>query len=172
MMEPTFILTAEMDGESFAWLDALRRRHFPPERNMLPAHLTMFHRLSPAQLAALRSLDMPRSPVPLCFDRVVFLGFGVALHVQSDELERLRKGARASLGELSRQDSQPWRPHVTIQNKAPAETARHLHQTLQDGFTERAGAATGLLIWEYLGGPWRLAERIAFGDGFQLSPRS
>jgi len=44
-METTYILTAEMDDDSFAWLAGLRRRHFPPERNFLPAHLTLFHRL-------------------------------------------------------------------------------------------------------------------------------
>lgn len=30
----TYILTAELDPESFAWLDALRREHFLPERNL------------------------------------------------------------------------------------------------------------------------------------------
>jgi hypothetical protein len=52
---------------------------------------------------------------------------------------------------------------VTIQNKVSAETARQLQQNLSDSFTERSGAVTGLLIWEYLRGPWKLAERIAFG---------
>jgi hypothetical protein len=49
-MEPIYILTAEMDDDSFAWLNGLRRAHFPVERNFLPAHLTVFHRLSPAQI--------------------------------------------------------------------------------------------------------------------------
>lgn len=39
------VLIAELDDESFAWLDGLRRRHFPPERNHLAAHLTLFHAL-------------------------------------------------------------------------------------------------------------------------------
>jgi DNA polymerase-4 len=69
-VETTYILTAEMDGESFAWLDSLRGEHFPPERNFLSAHLTLFHRLSAAQVAQLRSLEMPRGPVMLHFDRV------------------------------------------------------------------------------------------------------
>jgi hypothetical protein len=47
-MDRSFILTAELDPASFAWLDWLRREHFPPERNLLPAHLTLFHRLSSA----------------------------------------------------------------------------------------------------------------------------
>ena len=40
-----FVLTLEMDGESFAALDALRRRYYTPERNLVPAHVTLFHRL-------------------------------------------------------------------------------------------------------------------------------
>src|SRR5665213_909256 len=54
-MEATYVFTAEMDDASLAWLDGLRCRHFPPERNFLPAHLMLFHRQSPARVARLRS---------------------------------------------------------------------------------------------------------------------
>ena len=121
-METTYILTAEMDDESFAWLDGLRREHFPPDRNFLSAHLTLFHRLSPAQVERLRLVQTPCAPIELRFDRIVFLGFGVALGVRSAELKQLRNKARAEMGgEFSRQDSQPWMPHVTVQNKATAD---------------------------------------------------
>ena len=53
-METTYVLTAEMDALSFAWLDALRREYFPEERNFLSAHLTLFHKLSSAQIACVR----------------------------------------------------------------------------------------------------------------------
>ena len=162
-METTYILTAEMDDDSFAWLDGLRREHFPPDRNFLSAHLTLFHRLSPAQVERLRLVQTPCAPIELRFDRIVFLGFGVALGVRSAELKQLRNKARAEMGgEFSRQDSQPWMPHVTVQNKATAESARQLQYSLEQGFSKRIGAATGLLVWEYLGGPWKLADRIAF----------
>src|SRR5580692_5809899 len=121
-MSTTYIVTAELDSESFVWLDGLRREHFPPERNFLSAHLTLFHRLSAAQIAQLRSLEMPRAPLVLRFDRVDLLGFGVSLRVQSPELVRLRNGLHSGMGgEFSRQDSHFWRPHVTVQNKVSAE---------------------------------------------------
>jgi hypothetical protein len=162
-METTYILTAELDDASFAWLDGLRREHFPPERNFLPAHLTLFHRLSAAQADQLLFVEVPRVAVVLSFDRVAFLGFGIALHVESAELDRLRNHVRTAVGgKFSRQDSQPWKPHVTIQNKVSAESARELYRLMQRHFSERAGAAIGLLVWEYLGGPWKLARRIAF----------
>ena len=97
-METTYILTAELDEDNFAWLDGLRRRHFPPERNFLPAHLSLFHRLSLAQVRRLRFLDVPGAPVELHFDRIVFLGFGVAVHVRSTHLERLRDAMRTTMG--------------------------------------------------------------------------
>ena len=39
------ILTLKLDQASFTRLDALRQAHFPPERNWLSAHLTLFHHL-------------------------------------------------------------------------------------------------------------------------------
>ena len=42
-----FIVTAELPGEIFSWVDGLRRAHFPPERNHLSAHVTLFHALPP-----------------------------------------------------------------------------------------------------------------------------
>jgi 2'-5' RNA ligase superfamily len=163
-MDPTYILTAEMDAASFAWLDALRRTHFPPERNFLPAHISMFHLISPEQAARLHALTLPPSPLAIRFDGPLLLGFGVAIGVQSGELKQLRTVAMTAMGgEFSGQDRQPWRPHVTIQNKVSAQAARDLDRQMRDGFVERAGTVTGLLLWAYLGGPWRLAERLPFG---------
>jgi|SRR4051812_40380682 hypothetical protein len=74
LVETTYILTAEMDPESFAWLDRLRQQHFPPERNLLSAHLTMFHRLSSAQTARLDDFDVPDGPVPILLGAPILLG--------------------------------------------------------------------------------------------------
>lgn len=166
-MEATYILTAEMDDDSFAWLDGLRREHFPPARNFLPAHLTMFHRLSSAQTIRLKELELPSGPITVSFDAPLALGFGVAITVSSLPLERLRAAARAAMsGEFSRQDGQRWRPHVTIQNKVTPVVARQLHQSMEDKFTPRTGAIMGLLVWEYLGPAWRLADRLPFVERF------
>lgn len=95
----------------------------------------------------------------------MLLGFGVAVRVASSELVRLRGDAMATMGgDFSRQDSQRWSPHVTIQNKAHPDAARALHRSLAGAFAGREGAATALLVWHYLGGPWRLAGRLAFTD--------
>jgi hypothetical protein len=161
---PTYILAAELDADSFDWLDGLRRRHFPPARNVLSAHLTMFHRLSPAQVATLAAMPRPSGRLDLHFDALVFLGAGVAIRARSPALDQLRETIRRPLAEgLSRQDAQTWKAHVTVQNKVSSDVARQLYQSLQDGFTPRDGHATALLVWEYLGGPWRLSDRLPFG---------
>ena len=43
-----FIVTAELPGDIHAWSDGLRRAHFPPERNHLAAHVTLFHSFAPS----------------------------------------------------------------------------------------------------------------------------
>lgn len=169
-METTYILTAEMDEDSFAWLDGLRRQHFPPERNFLPAHLTMFHRLSLAQTTRLKEVSPPGAPVTISFDSPLALGFGVAVRVNSTPLQQLRAAAKAAIGgELSRQDGQRWHPHVTVQNKVSPEVARQLYRSMEDRFTARTGAITGLLVWEYLGPAWKLADRLPFTERLEAS---
>ena len=162
-VETTYILTAEMDPETFAWLDRLRKQHFPPERNLLPAHLTMFHHLSSAQTARLDDFEVTDGPVPILLTAPILLGSGVAIRIQSPELELLRTAARQAMsGEFSKQDSQGWRPHVTIQNNVPAEAAKELYRRMEIGFKQSAGEVTGLLLWEYLEGPWQMVRRLSF----------
>jgi hypothetical protein len=63
---------------------------------------------------------------------------------------------------VSAQDDQPWRPHVTVQNKVSPALARQLYEELGSDFSLRSGSITGPLLWEYLGGPWSLLERRSF----------
>ena len=69
-----------VDADSFARLDSLRRRFFPPERNVLSAHLTLFHALpggGEAEIrAALAALCGETDILPLAFSGVRSLGRG------------------------------------------------------------------------------------------------
>lgn len=161
-MAGALIVTAELGAEDLAWLDALRRCHFPPERNQLPAHLTIFHALPPSaegevrgRLSALASQSPPRASVA----GLMNLGGGVAFRIVSTDLDRIREQVAQDLhGLLGAQDGQGWRPHVTIQNKVPPRTALALLQALEAGFRPRPLAISGLGLHRYLGGPW---ERLA-----------
>jgi hypothetical protein len=86
---------------------------------------------------------------------VIDLGSGTALRVDSEELEDLRHDmAEAFHGLLTPQDSGPWRPHITIQNKVEPREARKLQQQLRATFQPRPLAIRGLASWRYFGGPW------------------
>ena len=50
------IVTALLGSADFGWADGLRRAHFPPERNKIPAHISLFHHLPPARLEELMRL--------------------------------------------------------------------------------------------------------------------
>lgn len=161
-MAGALIVTAELGAADFAWLDRLRRAHFPPERNVLGAHLTMFHALPPSsehevrsRLSRLASHRPPRARIEGLMD----LGGGVAYRIVSPELDCLRGELAETLdGLLTAQDSGGWRPHVTIQNKVPSRTARALLEQLDRDFRVRQLAVSGLGLHRYLDGPW---EKIA-----------
>lgn len=161
--QTSFILTAALDAQSQAWLDDLRERHFPTDRNFLKAHLTLFHRLSPAQKSQLETMSLPEAQVPVRFGSLRLLGYGVAVDVDSPPLLQFRNElARDMTGEITKQDQQKFRPHVTVQNKVKPEVARELYRALVADFEPCEGAVTGLQVWRYLGGPWELATQRGF----------
>ena len=174
-MSAPIIVTALLGDADFAWLDGLRRRHFPPERNVLPAHLTLFHHLPPSiapelgqRLAAIAAEPEP----PARAVDWISLGGGVALRVESPALGGVRDAlADAFTGLLTPQDQARWRPHVTVQNKVPPEAAARLRDELSNGFNPRPIRVVGLASWYYRGGPWEPIGRYRF-RGVSRSGRS
>ena len=160
------IVTAELGAADFAWLSDLRRRHFPPDRNRLDAHLTMFHALPPSAEREVRSRlgEFANAPPPYAaVAGLMNLGGGVAYRIVSDDLERIREQLAQGLhGLLSAQDSGGWRPHVTIQNKVAPRVARELQHQLEMGFKSRPLAISGLGLHRYLGGPWKQLAIYSF----------
>jgi hypothetical protein len=160
------IVSALFAPADLAWLDGLRRAHFPPERNVLSAHLTMFHHLPPSCEVELRQrlreathARAPRAEAAGLLD----LGRGVAIRIVAPALADIREDlADALAGLLTPQDAAGWRPHVTIQNKVAPEQARALLRTLAADFRPRAVAITGLGLWRYRGGPWEKVAHASF----------
>jgi len=161
------VVSAELGHEDFAWADDLRRAHFPPERNQLPAHLTLFHYLPPSLLGEVKRLlsgeaRMTMQPAARV-SRLLPLGRGVALGIDSPGLVAIRtRLAEALAGALTPQDRAGWRPHITIQNKASPTEARALLQALQKDFEPRPIAITGLAMHWYRGGPWETIASYRF----------
>jgi hypothetical protein len=161
------IVTAAFEPVDFAWFDGLRRAHYPPERNLVPAHLTLFQHLPPGLGDELdRRLKAETRAVPPPWAKVagvMKLDRGVALRVESTDLEEVREHiADAFAALLIPQDAAPWLPHVTIQNKADPSAAAKLHAELARQFAPRTVKIAGLATWRYLGGPWQPIARYAF----------
>ena len=162
-------MTLKLDAASFAVLAELRARHFPAERNWLPAHLTLLHTVSSTQRAALLKAGPAFAlgvPPTLAYAGVRFLGRGVALEVLSPGATTLRSAVMNAMGgPFTRQDLQPFRAHVTVQNKVSPELSRQTFDDLRARFVPWTGFGLGLLIWRYLGGPWEFDSGIDFSDG-------
>lgn len=165
-MAGALIVTAELGAEDFAWLDGLRRRHYPPERNQVPVHLTMFHAVAPSAEAELsgRLADFAAGPAPKAhIAGIMDLGGGVALRVVSEDLDALRGELAHDLyGLLGAQDAGGWRPHITIQNKVAPKVARELVRSFEQGFQPRPLRIAGLGLHRYLGGPWETLGTYPF----------
>ena len=174
-MAAPLILTLRLDLVTFGRLDALRREHFPPDRNLVPAHVTLFHHLPGEEIGAVcdavRDVCEGTPPVPLRFPGVRFLGKGVAVAVESPELVRVRNRLAAVMGGwLTPQDRQPYRPHATVQNKADPTAARALYAELAAGWVPFEGRGDRLLLWRYRGGPWEPAGEFSFAGRQTSSP--
>jgi 2'-5' RNA ligase len=166
-MPNPLILTLGLDPATFALMDGLRRTHFPPERNVVPAHVTLFHDLPGEELTEVeRLLAAVSAETPafeVRFPKVRFMGKGVSLDVDAPELLRLRRRLADEWASwLTPQDRQPYRPHLTIQNKVSKDEARLLFEQMSAGWSPVVGCGEGLRLWHYRGGPWEPAGAFGF----------
>lgn len=164
---PPLIVTLRFDARTFALLDAMRTKHFPAHLNLVPAHLTLFHHLPGDRtgevIATAERLAADTAPFSVLLDGVLDLGAGVAIEATSVILSELRQRFAAEWhDDLTAQDKQRFRPHVTIQNKVARSTAAELRTQLARDWKPVPAVAEGLLIWRYLAGPWTLECDVSF----------
>lgn len=167
-MADPLILTAGLDPEAGGLFQRLRNQHFPARVNIVPAHLTLFHHLPgdalPAIEEAIAALCKGHAPMAFAARGFRFLGRGVAVEIEAERLVAARRHlAGLWAADLTPQDRQPFRPHITIQNKAEPAAARALLARLEAEGLAVQGTLAGLDLWHYRGGPWELAGRFAFG---------
>ena len=160
------IVTAQMGAADQAWAEALRRKHFPPERNQVPAHISLFHHLPPSMVDELRTLlaRLTASAKPAAELTEVFsLGRGVALKLHCPGLLVIRDQiADRFEHHLTPQDRATPRLHITVQNKVDPAQARATLELLQAQISPRPLAIAALMLWSYRGGPWDLVSRHPF----------
>ncbi|GAA3755413.1 2'-5' RNA ligase family protein [Terriglobus aquaticus] len=159
------VLTLALDSSSQQRFELLRQQWFPPERNQIPAHLTLFHTLPETEAVAhsLRAIATATRPFHMEVSGLRSLGRGVAFFLEAPAAKALHRDlSNAFQDELSPQDRQGFRPHVVVQNKVEPAVARETLAVLQAGFVPWRCQAVGLDWWRYLGGPWQLLQRFAF----------
>ncbi len=163
---PPLLVTLTLDPVSQHRFDELRRAHFPPERNHLAAHVTLFHHLpgvSEEAVDAALARASRRAPFELHVTGVAALGRGVAYTLASPEVMALHSQLTAAWAPLlTRQDRRPLWPHITVQNKVSPERAAASLAELRGDFTPQTVTAEGLQLWHYLGGPWEPVRRFPF----------
>ncbi|WP_419805517.1 2'-5' RNA ligase family protein [Terriglobus sp.] len=159
------VLALALDDAAQQRFDALRQQWFPPARNQIPAHLTLFHTLPETEHveAVLQAVAQTAATFAMQVGSVRSLGRGVAFFLDSHAAMAVERQLRgAFLEQLTPQDRQGFRPHVVVQNKVEPAVAKETLAMLQAGFTPWECRAVGLDLWRYLGGPWKLLRRFDF----------
>jgi hypothetical protein len=166
-MAQPFIVTAALPADIQGWAEGLRRAHYPPERNQLHAHVTLFHAFAPSLLEELTCF-LPRITGEFAAPEAEITGLmdlhtGTAIALASPQLLSLRTIiAEHFRGSLTAQDLHEPRPHITIQNKVTKREARALQAVLAPTISLRRFTFPALELHLYKGGPWELVKRSAF----------
>ena len=160
------IITCKFEEKVEESFNSFRQQYFPTAKNLLKAHLTLFHHIL---LPAINVLDTVKQttfhtkPFDVLVERVMFTGRGVAFVIISDELTYLHKNLQQAFKAiLTPQDKHGLWPHITIQNKAPVSESKALAAALQQTFKPFTAFVKGLQLFYYLNGPWEFIGDVDF----------
>lgn len=160
------LVTARLPPDVFAWADNLRRTHFPPERNKVRAHVTLFNSLPWRVEDEVRRMlaRHAAAPPPLAdITGIMPLGGGTAFAISCLPLSQMHEEMVGSLhGLLTAQDGSRRKLHVTVQNKVSGTEAKALQAELARDFRPRSFAFAALDLHRYLGGHWEDAGTWPF----------
>lgn len=160
------LITAELPQGLHDWANGLRRAHYPPERNRLPAHVTLFHALPPSAEGEVRRLlgDMARRRAPEAqVIGLMDLGQGTAFALDSPGMVDIHAELAERLhGLIQQRDDRDLRLHITIQNKVPRAQAQALQQVLAASFVPRSFRFHGLALAHWRDELWQQAQFYAF----------
>jgi hypothetical protein len=161
------LITAELPPDILAWADAMRRMHYPPERNRLRAHVTLFHALPPSSEGEVRrflaDFAGDNSPPEARVTGLMDLGTGTALDVRSDGMVALHSQLTERFhGLLGWQDDRKLRLHITVQNKVESATAKALQAALRETLEPRTFRFRGFGLYAWEDGLWNPVAEYPF----------
>jgi hypothetical protein len=160
------LITATLPPDVFAWADGLRRAHYPPERNRLGAHVTLFHGLPPSADAEVRRLlgELAARAAPEArITGLMDLDRGTALAVDSPLMVALHgEMAERLRGVIQQRDDRPLRLHITVQDKVAPAAARVLQTELAADLPLLSFRFHGLALSHWRDELWRPAQLYPF----------
>jgi hypothetical protein len=160
------ILTLQLNEEAFHFFNSRRQIYFPPERNFLSAHLTLFHHL-PLDKAFIEkeiiNYTSSQETLLLNVTDVVSIGKGVAYKIECLPLQKLHKALQEDWQPwLTPQDKQKLWPHITVQNKVTPPVANKTLEEVKASFKPFIAHGIGFSLWSYEGGPWKFIRHFPF----------
>lgn len=163
----SLLVVAQLPPPVQAWADALRREHYPPDRNRLAAHITLFHGLPPSAAdeihRRLAACTTRTPPLPARFSGLMDLGDGTAIALDCPRLHTLHAELAEQLsGVIQQRDDRPLRPHVTIQAKVGVQEARALQRALADLALPLPFRLHGLATHRWTGDLWAFEREWPF----------
>jgi len=161
------LITAELPLDILGWADGMRRKYYPPERNRLRAHVTLFHALPPSAEGEVRRLlaDLAKAnkPPEALVSGLMDLDTGTALALRSKAMGLLREDlARRFHGLLAWQDDRELRLHITIQNKVDRAAAKALQAELGPVLERRRFRFHGFGLYAWEDGLWNPIAEYPF----------
>lgn len=161
----SFIVTLQLQPDDAAFFNRMRRQYYPAHANEVHAHLTLFYRLPADEPQIITSLAtmVARPSFVLQVNEVQRYTNGIAYTLISAELQALHEALQTQWAPwLIPRDRQPLRPHITIMNQVTAFKAQQAHEQLMANFRPFEVTATGVEVWRYLKGPWKLVGEYSF----------
>ncbi|MGF6848209.1 2'-5' RNA ligase [Chitinophaga sp. W3I9] len=161
----SYIVTLQLERNAAAFFNQMRRQYYPAHANEVHAHLTLFYRLPADEPQIITSLAamVARPSFLLQVSELKRYTNGIAYTLMSTELRALHEALQMQWEPwLIPRDRQPLRPHITIMNQVTAFKAQQAHEQLAASFRPFEVTATGIQVWQYLKGPWKLAGEYPF----------
>ncbi|KAL8765959.1 MAG: hypothetical protein Q9209_007106 [Squamulea sp. 1 TL-2023] len=162
-----YILALNTDTLHHHVVTALRNKHFPANINKLSAHVALFRALPGSQLATVQSaiehVVRHYEPFPISTGEPFLMAHGVGLEVHVEPAKHIYQVLKRQWnGFLSTQD-QNFKAHYTIQNKVQKSIAQKTLVEVRQDFDGSNGMVSGLSLYLYDRGYWRLKEIYPFG---------
>ncbi|HEX3335943.1 MAG TPA: 2'-5' RNA ligase family protein [Jatrophihabitans sp.] len=161
------VVTLALEAGAQERFDAERARWFPADRSEVGAHVTLFQCLR-GELEERVRVDLVQHagpPFPVGVAGVLPLSGGTAYALAAPELARRQRVLQQLWwAELTAQDRQGFRPHITVQQQVSAAEARATVTVLRRAFRPFQFRAEGYRVWRNNDGPWTELARIPFAE--------